>query len=73
MSARFVTVVGIIVGGTASILQLLNAFGMNLSDAQQTAIASVAGLVLLVVSALFSPDVPVPMPTPPDQGNPPSA
>lgn len=67
MSARFVTVVGILVGGIASILQLLNAFGMELSEDQQTAIAAVAGVVLLVVSALFSPDVPVPMPTPPEE------
>ena len=68
MSARFVTIVGILVGGIASILQLLNAFGMELSEDQQTAIAAVAGLVLLIVSALFSPDVPVPMPEPPNDG-----
>lgn len=65
MSARFVSIVGILVGGIASILQLLSAFGMDLSDDQQVAIGSVAGLVLLVVSALFNPDVPV-TPAPPE-------
>lgn len=65
MSARFVTIVGILVGGTATVLQLLTAFGLELSDDQQTAIASAAGLVLLIVSALFNPDVPIEAPKPP--------
>lgn len=65
MSARFVTIVGILVGGITVILQVLTAFGVDLSADQQTAIASAAGLVLLVVSALFNPDVPVATPKPP--------
>jgi hypothetical protein len=67
LSARLVTVVGILVGGAASILQLLNAFGLEISEEQQTAIAAVSGLVLLIVSALFSPDVPVKTPAPPQE------
>jgi hypothetical protein len=65
MSARFVTIVGILVGGTATILQALVAFGVDLSPDQQTAVGAVAGIVLLIVSALFSPDVPVKTPAPP--------
>ncbi len=66
MSARFVTIVGILVGGIAVILQALTAFGLDLTSDQQTAISAVAGLVLLIVSALFSPDVPVKTPSPPE-------
>jgi hypothetical protein len=66
VSARFVTIVGILVGGIAVILQALTAFGLDLSADQQTAIASVAGLVLLIVSALFNPDVPIEPPAPPE-------
>jgi hypothetical protein len=66
VSARFVTIVGILVGGIAVILQALTAFGLDLSADQQTAIASVAGLVLLIVSALFNPDVPIDAPKPPE-------
>lgn len=67
MSARFVTALGLIVGGTVTILQLLTAFGVDLSENQQNAIGGVAALGLLVISALFSPDVPVPAPTPPPE------
>jgi hypothetical protein len=68
VSARFVTIVGILVGATATILQLLVAFGIDITPDQQTAIAAVAGVVLLVVSALFSPDVPIKTPAPPSEG-----
>lgn len=59
MGARIVAVVGIVVGGLTSILQLLVAFGVDLTDAQTVAITSVAGLVLLAVSTWFHPDIPV--------------
>ena len=50
---------GIIVGGLSSILELLVAFGIDLSPDRQTAISAVAGLVLLAVGAWFHPTVPV--------------
>ena len=56
---RIVSIVGIVVGGTSTILQLLVAFGVAITDAQMSAIGGVAGLVLLIVSAWFNPDVPV--------------
>jgi hypothetical protein len=59
MSNKVVAILGIVIGGLASILQLLNAFGMDISMEQQEAIASVAGLMLLAVSAWLHPSIPV--------------
>lgn len=59
MSSKLVALLGVIVGGVASILTLLTAFSVNISPDQHTAIESVAGLVLLCVSAWFHPSIPV--------------
>lgn len=56
---KIIAVVGIIVGGLGSIFQLLVAFGVDLTDAQTLAIASVASLVLLLISVWFHPQIPV--------------
>lgn len=56
---RIIAVLGIIIGGLTSILQFLVAFGVDLTDAQTVSITSIAGLVLLAVSAWFHPDIPV--------------
>ena len=54
MKNKLVATVGTLVGGAAVVFQLLVAFGVDLTPDQQTAIASVAGLVLTVVSLWFS-------------------
>ena len=59
MTNKLVAVLGVVVGGIASVLTLLTAFGVDITPDQHTAIQSVAGLVLLVVSAWFHPDIPV--------------
>lgn len=59
MSDRIVALLGIVVGGLASVFELLVAFGVDISADQQTAIAAVAGLVLALVGAWFHPNVPV--------------
>ena len=59
MSNRVLAVLGIIVGGIATICEALVAFGVEITPDQQTAIASIAGIVLMVVSALLHPDIPV--------------
>lgn len=59
MSDKLVAILGILVGGLASVFELLVAFGINISSDQQTAIAAVAGLVLTVVGAWFHPNVPI--------------
>lgn len=58
-SDKAIAVLGILVGGLASVLELLVAFGVDISADRQTAISAVAGLLLLVVSAWFHPSVPV--------------
>lgn len=55
MSNKLVAALGILVGGLATIFQLCVAFGVNISPDQQTAIASVAGLALTIVSIFFHP------------------
>lgn len=59
MSDKIVASVGILVGSIAILLQLANAFGADLSSDQQDAIASVAGVVGVLVAAWFHPAVPV--------------
>lgn len=50
---------GIIVGGLGAILELLVAFGVNVSQPEQNAIGRVAALVLVVLGVWFHPSIPV--------------
>lgn len=59
MGDKLIALLGVIVGGITTILELFVAFGVNLTADQQTAIAAVAGLVLTAVSAWFHPKIPV--------------
>lgn len=59
MSSKVLSTVAMIVGGLGSIFELLDAFGVSVSAGQQQAIASVAGLALLIVGAWFNTSVPV--------------
>lgn len=56
---RILATLGVLVGGLDSVLALLVAFGVHITPDQHTAIASVSGLLLLVVGAWLHPDVPV--------------
>lgn len=56
---KVLAALGILVGGLGVIFALLGAFGVNITDDQQKAIAGVASLVLLVLGVWFHPDVPV--------------
>lgn len=47
------------VGGIDTVLNLLGAFGVDLSDAQRGAIGATASLLLLVVGVWFHPSVPL--------------
>ncbi len=55
---KFAAAVAILVGGLASVFELLVAFGVNLSADQQTAIAAVAGVGLAILGVWFHPDLP---------------
>ena len=59
MVGRVLTTAGVLIGGLDAILSLLVAFGVNITPDQHTAIASVSGLLLLVVSAWFHPNIPI--------------
>jgi hypothetical protein len=51
---------GIVIGGLSVIDDFLSAFGIyDLSDAQNGALAGIAGLLLLVLGLWFHPSVPV--------------
>lgn len=56
---KVVAALGILIGGAATIFELLVAFGVNITADQQTAIAAVAGLVLTVLGVWFHPSTPV--------------
>ncbi|PYO44590.1 MAG: hypothetical protein DMD33_02630 [Gemmatimonadetes bacterium] len=56
---KAVAALGIIVGGLASIFELLVAFGVNINPDQQTAIAAVAGLALVALGVWFHPSTPI--------------
>jgi hypothetical protein len=59
MAARIGATLSIIAGGFASIMQLLVAFGVNISPDQHTAIGAVVGLMLLVSGVWLHPDIPI--------------
>lgn len=60
MSAdKFVAALGILVGGLAVIFELMSAFGVNITQNQQTAIAAAAGLGLSILGVWFHPGIPV--------------
>jgi hypothetical protein len=59
VAKRILSILGILIGGLGSILALLNAFNIDLTEDQQKSIAGVASLILLVVSAWLNPDVPL--------------
>ena len=65
---KTVAALGIVVGGLASIFELLVAFGVNINPDQQTAIAAVAGLALVVLGVWFHPNVPIGPSQPSDVG-----
>ena len=56
---RVLSSLGILIGGLGSILALLNAFNIDLTEDQQKSIAGIASLILLLVSAWLNPDVPL--------------
>lgn len=56
--SKAVAALGILVGGLASVFELLVAFGVNISPDQQTAIAAVGGLALVVLGVFFHPSTP---------------
>ena len=57
---RWIALLGVLVGGIGTILAALNAFGVDLSEDQQKSIAGLGSLLLLLVSAWLSPDIPTP-------------
>ena len=57
---RWIALLGVAVGGIGTILAALNAFGVDLSEDQQKSIAGIGSLLLLLVSAWLSPDIPSP-------------
>lgn len=57
--SKLFAALGIAVGGIATVLQLLVAFGVNITPDQHTAIGATAGLVLLILGVWFHPDSPV--------------
>lgn len=59
MRDKIIALVGIVVGGIGTVLALLEAYGLDISPAQEEAIAGVASLVLLALGAWFHPNVPV--------------
>jgi hypothetical protein len=59
MAERIGATLSIIAGGFASIMQLLVAFGVNISPDQHTAIGAVIGLMLLISGIWLHPDIPV--------------
>lgn len=56
--SKVMAALGIVVGALSTFWQLLDAFGVNVTSAQETAIAAVAGVVLLVLGVWFHPAVP---------------
>ncbi len=56
---KILAALGIIVGGLGSILSLLVAFGVDVTPDQHEALASVSGLLLLVLGVWFHPSIPV--------------
>lgn len=50
---------GIIIGALSAVFELMSAFGVNVTQTQQTAIAAVAGVVLLVLGVWFHPSTPI--------------
>jgi len=57
--SKVLAALGILVGSIGVIFSLLEAFGVDITKAQQTAVAGVAGLVLTVLSVWFHPSLPV--------------
>ena len=49
----------IFLGSVATIFNLLDAFGVDLSEKQQGAISDAAGLALIALGAWFHPEVPI--------------
>lgn len=49
----------IFVGGLATVFELLSAFGVDVTQNQQTSLAAVSGLILLILGVWFHPDIPV--------------
>lgn len=59
MRDKIIALVGVLVGGVGTVLALLDAYGLDVTPDQKEAIAGVASLVLLAVSAWFHPNIPV--------------
>ena len=56
---KILAALAIVVGGIDTVLTVLTAFGVDLSDTQRGAIGGLASLLLLVVGVWFHPSVPV--------------
>lgn len=59
MGTKLLAVLSVVVGGIGAVIELLVAFGVDVTQPQQNAIGRVAALLLLVVGAWLHPAVPV--------------
>lgn len=59
MGEKIVATAGIVVGALGSLVQLLVAFGINVSPDQHTAMASVGGVLLMVMGVWLHPNIPL--------------
>jgi hypothetical protein len=57
--SKVLAAIAIVIGGLASIFELLSAFGYDVTQGQQASISAVAGLALLVLGVWFHPSIPV--------------
>lgn len=64
MKGKIFATLTILIGGAATILAALDAFGVDITADQNKAIEAVLGVVLMIAGAWFHPDVPI-GPSPP--------
>lgn len=57
--AKVLAALGVLVGGLGAVVELLVAFGVNITQPEQNAIGRVGSLALLVLGVWFHPSIPV--------------